>query len=404
MTALLQHIEDLDVNAWAALTLQAAADSVAAAERRGQKPPAELAAIAAMTERELVQRRNRSGPEREQLSPLMQLVQADHLRRVAEERARDAHQDKLDADTAASVARAEAGESAHAATTAREQARTAHAEAARKEVQRGAERTAHQQAMQQLRGEFEQARADAAAQISPGLEQVGAAEARAEQRTTERTAERAVHEQALQQLRGELEQVRADAAAEVAAARGWATGEAAAVRDAAEAEMARAHAAADDAIRQAQAAEARAASPQLLSIPVPPWEIRGETLHIENALNALQQIDHVLEVGMADDIDYHIPFDVDLIHSLVRIVQEHAMHLSNESRELPLSSTSQPLVDAGATYAEAAAGAFRAFLERIETVAQWRRSPDRSPDAEIVEAVAAMLADPWVQDVRSLGR
>ena len=72
-------------------------------------------------------------------------------------------------------------------------------------------------------------------------------------------------------------------------------------------------------------------------------------------LNALQQIDHVLEVGMADDIDYHIPLDVDLIQSLVRIVQEHAMHLSNESRELPPSSTSQPQVDAVATYAEAAA-------------------------------------------------
>jgi hypothetical protein len=138
-----------------------------------------------------------------------------------------------------------------------------------------------------------------------------------------------------------------------------------------------------------------------LSIPVPPWEIRGETLHIENALNALQQIDHVLEVGMADDIDYHIPLDVDLIQSLVRIVQEHAMHLSNESRELPPSSTSQPQVDAGATYVEAAAGAFRTFLQRIDTVAQWRRRSDRSPDAEIVEAVAAMLADPWVAHMLS---
>ncbi|MDT5346884.1 MAG: colicin import rane protein, partial [Mycobacterium sp.] len=246
-------------------------------------------------------------------------------------------------------------------------------------------------------------RADAAAEVAAAREQVAAADARAEQRANERAAGRARAEEAVQRLRAEVEQVRADAAAEVAAARGWATGEVAAVRDASEAEMARAHAAADDAIRQAQAAEARTASPQLLSIPVPPWEIRGETLHIENALNALQQIDHVLEVGMADDIDY-IALDVGLIHSLVRIVQEHAMHLSNESRELPLSSTSQPQVDAGATYAEAADGAFRAFLERIDTVAQWRRSRDQSPDAEIVEAVAAMLADPWVQDVRSLGR
>ena len=68
------------------------------------------------------------------------------------------------------------------------------------------------------------------------------------------------------------------------------------MREAADAEVARAYAAADDAIRQAQAQAARTVSMQPLSIPVPPFEFRSETGHIENALNALHQIDYVLEV------------------------------------------------------------------------------------------------------------
>jgi colicin import membrane protein len=112
MTTTHQHIEDLDVDTWAALTRRAAADAVAAAQRRGMKPPAELAAVAAMTVGELVQRRKRNGPARKRLSPAIQLVEADHLRRAAEDRAREAHQDKLDAEAAATLARAEAEESA----------------------------------------------------------------------------------------------------------------------------------------------------------------------------------------------------------------------------------------------------------------------------------------------------
>jgi colicin import membrane protein len=360
-----------------------------------------------------------------------------------------ANQDKLDADAMASVARADAAESARAATAAREQARATRAQAAQKEFERAAERTAHEQAIQELRGELEQARADAGAEMAAAREQLAAAEARTEQRTAERAAERAAHEQAMQRVRndvkqaradaaaevaaareqvlaaetraeqrtaeraaerehaeeamqrprGELEQARADAAADVAATRGWANGEVDAARDAADAQIARARAAADDAIRQAQAADARAASTQLLSIPIPPLEIRAQTLHIENALNALQHIDHVLEVGMADDFESQTPPDAELIHSLVRIVQDHAMYLSNESRNAHRSSQ----VDAAATYAQAAAAAFCAFLQRIEAVARRLHSRDRRPDAEIIEAVTAMLADPWVEDIRSLG-
>jgi colicin import membrane protein len=202
-------------------------------------------------------------------------------------------------------------------------------------------------------------------------------------------------------LRGELEQVRADARAEVAAVRGWAAGEVAAVREAADAEVARAYAAADGATRRAQAAEARAASPQLLSIPVPPLGIRSQTRHIENALNALQQIDHVLEVGMADDADSDEAPDVELMHSLVWIVQEHAMYLSNASRNEPPNYISGSGADGAAGYAEAAAGAFRAFLRRISIVAERLRGRVRGPDAEIVDVVTAMLADPWVAHVLS---
>src|SRR5512147_3224377 len=111
MTSTWRHITDLSVDEWAALTRRAAAEAVAAAERRGKTPPAELVAVAAMTERQLVERRTRNGPARQRLSPVMQLVEADHLRRTAESRAREAYQDKLDAEAAAAAARAEAEES-----------------------------------------------------------------------------------------------------------------------------------------------------------------------------------------------------------------------------------------------------------------------------------------------------
>jgi colicin import membrane protein len=215
--------------------------------------------------------------------------------------------------------------------------------------------------LQRVRNDLKQVRAHADAEIAVAREQVIAAEARAEQRTTERTDERTTHEQELQQLRGELEQVRADAGAEVAAVRGWAAGEVAAVREAADAEVARAYAAADGATRRAQAVEARAASPQLLSIPVPPLGIRSQTRHIENALNALQQIDHVLEVGMADDADSDEAPDVELMHSLVWIVQEHAMYLSNASRNEPPNYINGSGADGAAGYAEAAAAHFARF-------------------------------------------
>src|ERR1700754_5184416 len=111
MTATMQHITDLGVDEWAALTRRAAVEAVEAAQRHGRTPPTELAAVAAMSERQLVERRAQNGPARTRLSPVMQLVEADHLRRLAEGQAREAHQGRLDAESAAAAARVEADES-----------------------------------------------------------------------------------------------------------------------------------------------------------------------------------------------------------------------------------------------------------------------------------------------------
>ena len=351
MTATMRHIQDLSVDEWAALTRRAAVEAVAAAERRGKTPPAELVAVAAMTERQLVERRARNVPARQRLSPLMQLVEADHSRRMAEGRTRDAHQDKLDAEAVAAAARAEAEESSRAAAAARAHLRTVQQQAAERDTERTAERAAaaeaHERGMQQLRAELEQVRADAEAVIAAARERATAAEARAQQRATERTA------------------------------------------------------ATEDAIRQAQAQAARTSSIQPLSIPVPPFEFRSETAHIESALNALQQIDYVLEVGMADEGDSGIPLDIDMTQTLVWAVQEHARYLANESPSAT-SSAGQPPGDAAAAYAEAAAQSFRALLQRIETVTRRLAGRDLGPYAEIVNLVVAMLADPWVQRARRL--
>ncbi len=451
MTSTWRQITDLGVDEWAALTRRAVAEAVAAAERRGKTPPAELVAVAGMTERQLVERRARNGPAKQRLSPVMQLVEADHLRRVAESRARAAYQDKLDAEAAAAAARTEAEESARTASAARAHLRTVQQQAAEKDTERTAERAAvaeaHERSLQQVRVELEKVRADAEAEIAATRERAAAAEARAQQRAAERTsaseaAEQAVQqwrvelekvradteaelaasreraaaaearaqqraaertsaseaaEQATQELRRELERVRADAAAEVAASRGWAAGEAAAAHEAAEAEVARAYAAADEAVRKAQAQAAHASAIAPLSIPVPPFETRTAAGHLENALNALQRIDYVLEVDMADDAGYDVPLDIDLMQTLARIVQDHARYLGDESRT---AGDGSPRDEAEA-YAEAAAQAFRAFLQRIDTAVSRLGHRNHSPDAEIVDVVSAMLADPWVRRVRT---
>lgn len=219
MTPLMQQIEELDVEEWASLTRQAALAAVAATTRRGVAPAADVAAVAAMSEQDLIDHRRRFGHAPKRLSMVQQLVQADHQRVVAECQAEKADQDRRDAEAATEVARAEAEQSAHAATAARERVRAVETESARKDAQRAEERAAAQQRLDLLHGELQQVRADAAADAAAAREALTAAEARAEQRSAERSAERATAERTIQELRDELAQVRADAETEVAAAR-----------------------------------------------------------------------------------------------------------------------------------------------------------------------------------------
>ncbi|MDT5351363.1 MAG: hypothetical protein QOH91_4650, partial [Mycobacterium sp.] len=182
MTSTLRHIQDLDMEAWAALSKRASVDAVAAAKRLGITPPAVLTVMAAMSERELVDHRNRYGPGRQRLSPVMQLVEADHLRALAEARAGEAQQASRDAEAGAAMARAEAEQSAQAATAAQERARTVQTEAAHKDRERAAALGAVHEALEGVRAELEQVRADAATELAAAQEQVRAAQARADQR------------------------------------------------------------------------------------------------------------------------------------------------------------------------------------------------------------------------------
>jgi hypothetical protein len=483
MTTTRQHIEDLDVDKWATLTRRAAADSVAAAQRLGIQPRAESIALAGMSERELVEHRGLNGPPVPRRSLAMQLVEADHLRRVAEEQARKAHQGRLDAEAAASLARDEAAEAARVATAAGERVRAVEAEAARRDAERAAERAADQKAVQQaqaeteriragaaaevaaaeekaraadaraaergkertteraaaeqatqlLQAEIERTRAGAAAEVATAEEKARAAEARAEQRTAERTAERATGEEAVQRARGELEKVRSDAAAEVAAARGQASGDVAAARAAAEADVTAAREAAEAevaAAREAAAAEVAAAqqaaatevaaaqqaaateiahwqahsedmerwaraevSTQMLTIPIPPLDVRSRIGAVESTIDALYQIDYVLEVGLAEDVESQFVPDLEFTRNLVWKVQQQAKDLTSELANLSSRYADASQIQAAGGYAEAATDAYRAFLQRIDTAIQRLGSRFHSPDAEIIAAVTTMLTD-----------
>ncbi len=450
MTTTRQHIEDLDVDRWAALTRRAAADAVAAAERVGLQPRAESVALAGMSERELVQHRERNGPPEPRRSLAMQLVEADHLRRLAEQRVREADEHRLDAEAAASRARAEAEESARAATTAGERVRAVESADARKDAERAAERAADQQALhqaraeiervragagaevaaaeekvraaearaaersaerttdraageqtaQQLHAEIERVRAGAAAEVAAAEEKVRAAEARALERSAERTTERAAGEEAVQRVRRELEKLRSDTAAEVAAARGQASGDVAAAREAAEAEIAAAREAAEAEVAHWEA-HARnmerwargEVSTQLLTIPLPPPEIRTRSWSVESTIDMLHQIDHLLEVVLAEDVESPFVADLDFARNLTAKVQEQAKGLAHELATLSTRYSDQSQVQAAAGYAEAAGDAYRALLQRIDDAVQRLGRRFHSPDAEILAAITAMLAD-----------
>ena len=60
---------------------------------------------------------------------------------------------------------------------------------------------------------------------------------------------------------------------------------------------------------RAQAQTAQASAARGLTIPIPGWEVRPATRLIENALTALHQINYILEVGMAEEVEAQIPLD-----------------------------------------------------------------------------------------------
>ena len=422
MTTLQQHIEALDVDEWAGLTKRSATAALAAAEQLGIAPPTELAAAATMSERELVEHRNRFGPEPQHVPLALQLVEADRLRAAAERQARQAEQDARDADAAAQMARDEAAQSARATEAARERVRAVQAASAHKDAQRSEERAATQQTLEELRGELERAHADHATELAAAHEQVRAAQARAEQRATERAEERATAQHDLEELRGELERAQADHATELAAARGQAEGQIAAARQTAQQEVARARAEAEAAVARAheEAEEGIAAARQsaqdeiaraqaqagrvvgsgqpgvVLSVPIPAAQLRAHTGRIEDALAAVREIDYLLEAGAADGGESRQRVDVERVRILVHTVQQQAWELAQELRDLPSRYAVSSQAQAADGYAAAAASVYSEFLQRIAAAAQQLATRDDSRDSEVVDMVTAMLDDhPW---------
>lgn len=102
---------------------------------------------------------------------LARTAEADRLRGLAERRARQAEQDKDEADAAAAEALAQAQESARAAEAAREQVRAAEAQVVELENARAAEQKAAREALVEARAEVEHIRAAAAADVEAAREE-----------------------------------------------------------------------------------------------------------------------------------------------------------------------------------------------------------------------------------------
>ncbi|HEX9834817.1 MAG TPA: hypothetical protein VGA66_17340, partial [Mycobacterium sp.] len=134
-------------------------------------------------------------------------------------------------------------------------------------------------------------------------------------------------------------------------------------------------------------------STQLLTIPVPPPEVRTRSWSVESTIDMLHQIDHVLEVVLAEDVESPFVADLDFTRNLTGKVQEQAKDLTHELATLSMRYSDQAQAEAAAGYAEAAGDAYRALLQRIEAAIQRLGKRFHSPDAEILAAITAMLAD-----------
>jgi hypothetical protein len=326
-------------------------------------------------------------------------VEAEAARKDAERAAERAADQKAVQQAQAETERVRASAAAEAAA-AEEKVRAAEARAVERSAERTTERAAGEKTVQQLQAEIERVRAGAAAEVAAAEEKVRAAEERAEQRSAERTTERATGEEAVQRVQLELAKVRSDAAAEVAAAQGSASGAIAAAREAADADVAAARQAAEAEIAHWRAHSANMerwaraeVSTQLLVIPIPPWELRNRIGAVENTVDALYQIDYVLEVGLAEEAESPFVPDLEFTRNLALKVQQQAADLNAELANLPSRYTDPSQAEVAARYAEAAADAYRAILQRIDTAVQRLGSRFHSPDAEIIAAVTAMVAD-----------
>ena len=190
-----------------------------------------------MSETELIDARHKNMWHSKRRPPTvrMRLIEAEHLRALAEQRVQGAEQDKKDAIADAAAARAEAQQSAAAAEEARNRTRAVNEELWRKEQERTAEQHDALEKLESLRNELAQARAFETAARADAQESAAAAEAAkkhevaaldkfarqgAQLAGAQRKVETALKESRAseEKMRNELDQVRADNAAQIAAA------------------------------------------------------------------------------------------------------------------------------------------------------------------------------------------
>jgi hypothetical protein len=138
---------------------------------------------------------------------------------------------------------------------------------------------------------------------------------------------------------------------------------------------------------------------RFLIIPLAPTNVRGQIKPIEDVLDALYQIDYVLELGMAE-VASQPPPNIDFVRNLTWTVQQRVKDLPDEVAALRARFTDQSHAETATAYANAAGSAYHAFLQRIEEALHRLGDPQSSPAADIIAAVSAMLADPWVQALR----
>lgn len=237
MTTLREHIDRLDLPAWAAITKRTAQAAVDAAEHAGRPAPIQLATIAAMSESELIDNYRNSAAQhtRRPLTLRQRLTEAGYQLQQARQGKAKATQDKEDALAEAKAARATAEAATADADDAREAARTARDELARKELDRAIQRRADQQRLEDSAAELAKAKAEATGAYASAAESHKVAEAAKERERAaldkfakqgaqlagdQRRVQTALDEaqSTIEDLRSELERERAESASQMAAA------------------------------------------------------------------------------------------------------------------------------------------------------------------------------------------